>query len=366
MQKLNPDSFLTITQALQLVGLVPSLFVILFLLTLLPRNREAIVPVFYFLSLCCIFALPLVGIYDALAANHWLMGGLLLGESMLSAFCFLLVMQFINGRVPPLPYWLILALPIIGGSSIIYAGVIQPGEVCFSERACFDIEEIKILYNVVASAAVFLLLIYYAARAEGIRQDDVSRRHKYWLVIALILSHLFVLAIELAQLSGNITQANAEFTDTMLRLTFVYLVITSIFRVFYPSMVGEVIYAAIPAVRAYHPDLDRPYVEKIQLLLEVDRAYREMRLNRAGLARKVGINEHHLSRVINGHFGKSFNDLINGYRIEEAKQRLKNEPGRQITVIGFEVGFNSIASFNRVFKDMVGLSPTEYRSKSRS
>jgi AraC-like DNA-binding protein len=355
------DTLLTLTQALQLVGLVPSIFVILFLLTLVPRNKQVIIPILYFLALACGFALPLVDVYPSLIHRAWLGGALLLGESMLVSFCFLLVMQFISGQAPKLLYWLVLAIPLIGGSSLIYAGVIQAGEICLSDRACYDIESIKILYNVIASAFIFLLLIYYSSRVEGVRSDDTQRRHKYYLIVTLILLHLFMLAVNLAQLSGHMTRADAQFTDVMFRLAFIYLVLTSLFRVFYPAMVGEVIQMATPYARAYHPNLDKPYVEKIVELLEVEHAYREMRLNRAALAEKVGINEHHLSRVINGHFHKNFNELINGYRIEEAKQRLKNEPEQQVTVIGFEVGFNSMASFNRVFKDMVGVSPSEWR-----
>ena len=75
----------------------------------------------------------------------------------------------------------------------------------------------------------------------------------------------------------------------------------------------------------------------------------------------MGTNEQTISRLINSHFKKSFTDLVNHYRVEEAKQRLLSEE-TAITVIAFEVGFNSIASFNRVFKEKVGSSPSEFRS----
>jgi AraC-like DNA-binding protein len=356
MRELATD-MLTVTQALQLVGLVPSLFVTVFLLTLLGRNRQVVIPIFYFLALAASFVLPLTELYESTAGAARLNAGLLLGESTLAAFCFLLVMQFILGRVPPAPYWLVLAIPIIGGSPMIYAGIMAR-EICLSPRACYDVESIKSLYHIFASALVFLLLIYYASRAQGISGSDTARRHKYWLMVVLILLHLLVLAADLGRLSGRLSFDEAQFTVTVLRLSFIYLVLTSLFRVFYPALAGE----AMQYVRAYHPELDHRHVEKITSLLEKDRVYREMRLNRAALAAMVGISEYHLSRVINGHFKKNFNELINGYRIEEAKRRLTGEPGQQVTVIGFETGFNSIASFNRVFKEMTGMSPTEYRS----
>jgi AraC-like DNA-binding protein len=50
--------------------------------------------------------------------------------------------------------------------------------------------------------------------------------------------------------------------------------------------------------------------------------------------------------------------------VEEAKQRLSDEE-TAVTVIAFEVGFSSIASFNRVFKGLTGMSPSAYRSRMR-
>jgi AraC-like DNA-binding protein len=357
------DAVLTVTQALQLVGLVPCLFVVIFLLTLSFRNREALIPACYFATLACGFALPLMALYPQLQENNWLMGALLFGESTLVAFSFLLVLQFMIGRVPSWPYWLVLAIPIIGGGSLTYAMLMRYADLCLQQTNCIDVASIKTLYNIFASALVFLLLLYYSSRAGEQAADSVQRRHKYWLMIALILLNLLALALDLAEISKHLKHEEALFAATMLRLTFIYLAITSLFRVFYPGMVGEVIQLSEPAPAPHNPELDKPHVDKIKALMEEQRAYREMRLNRAALAKLVGISEHYLSRIINRYFGKNFNELINGYRIEEAKLRLKNEPGRQITVIGFEVGFNSIASFNRVFKEVVGVSPTEWREK---
>jgi AraC-like DNA-binding protein len=354
---------LTLTQALQLVGLAPCLFVILFLCVLSTRNRQAIIPIFYFIALVCSFALPLLDLYPAAARNHFVEGGMLLAESTLTAFSFLLICQFMSGRVPSLPYWLVLAIPFLGGSSLIYASLLQEPDTCLIDQSCWDISTIKTLYHVFSSSFIFLLLLYYASRAGGLHSEDITKKHKYWLIIALILLHLMVLAIELARVMGRITPDDAMFASTMFKLTFIYLVITSLFRVFYPGLATQVMTLASGAT--YNPDVDKHHADRIRLLLENDHIYRQMRLNRATLSEMVGIGEYHLSRVINRHFGKNFNELLNTYRIEEAKQRLRSE-NTQITVIGFEVGFNSIASFNRVFKTKVGTSPTEYRNNEKA
>jgi len=341
----NNDAIFSLTQALQLVGLVPCLFIVLFLASLSGRNHQVILPAAYFLSLACTFALPIVGIFFPDTPAPRLTGGLLAGESMLAALSFLMILQFVSGRIPPLPYWLMLAIPLMGGSILFYSSLTQEA----------GIASLRALYNILSSALIFLLLIYFLSRFPKLAADEIERKHKYALVISLISLHLLVLAVDLAQLSGNITALQAQSIETVLRLTFIYLVITSLFRVFYPTLVPHV----GPLAKPYDPNQDLPHVAALRKLLD-EGVHREMRLNRAALAKKMGIGEHHLSRVINHHFKMSFNELINGYRIEDAKRRLKEE-AVPVTTIAFAVGFNSIASFNRVFKEQVGMSPTEFR-----
>lgn len=357
------DTVLTVTQALQLVGLAPCLFVVVFLAGLSFRNAEAIVPTGYFAALACGFAVPLAALYPD--APGWAMATLLFGQSLLSAFVFLLVMQFMLGGVPGWPYWLVLLVPAVGGGLLVNTALFADSD-CAHAHACLAAGQVEMLYNIISSGFVFLLLVFCSSRAGDMAADDAHRGHKYWLIVTLILLNVLGLAVDLAQAAGHLSHDEALFTATMLRLAFIYLAITSLFRVFYPGMVREVIQLSEPATPSYNPLADAAHVEKILALLEKEGVFREMRLNRAALAEKVGINEQHLSRVINGHFGKNFNELINGYRIEEAKRRLRAEPGAQITVIGFEAGFNSIASFNRVFKATVGQSPTEYRNGAAS
>ncbi len=358
----NNETVFTLTQAMQLVGLVPSLFVAAFLLTLLRSNKQTIIPILYFLSLACGFALPLLELYPNYATNMWVHGGLLMGDSLLVAFGFLLICQFIMARLPSWGYWLVLAIPLLGSSTILYANILQLSNVC-QQTSCLDADSVSSLYHIISSSFMFLLLLVYFSRIRNIRSDSVDMKHKYWLIISLILLHLFLLIVDLLRIAEYVNVAQAQLSAVVLRLTFIYLVLTSLLRVFYPNLVREVIVKAHLPTHDYN--LDLPHVERINSLLKDEKIYREMRLNRASLAKKIGIGEHYLSRIINHHFGKSFNDLINSYRIEEAKQRLHNEPAQQITTIGFEVGFNSIASFNRVFKEKVGLSPTEFKNSSK-
>ena len=174
--------------------------------------------------------------------------------------------------------------------------------------------------------------------------------------------HLNLLVVDLSVLSGHLDVQRSQIIITVIRLAFIYLVMTSLFRVF--DQFFQLDMSRIPSAGSTRQNAkDDEWVEKITEALEEAKAYREMGLNRERFAAQLDLQEHQLSRIINVYFKRSFTELLNHYRVQEAMERLKQET-TPITVIAFEVGFNSIASFNRVFKDVVGCSPTEYRNRS--
>jgi AraC-like DNA-binding protein len=104
----------------------------------------------------------------------------------------------------------------------------------------------------------------------------------------------------------------------------------------------------------------------IRSLLETDRLYANEKLSLGILAKEAGMPAYHVSQIINESFGKSFFDLVNEYRIEDAKRKLLDPRNRErkILAIAFDVGFNSKAAFNRVFKKNVRLTPSEFKKRA--
>jgi len=104
---------------------------------------------------------------------------------------------------------------------------------------------------------------------------------------------------------------------------------------------------------------------RIVLLMEKDKLYQEPELTLQALSDKLGIQSYLVSQAINEGLKKNFYDLVNGYRVEEAKGLLLNPKNRNYTIlsVGFEAGFNSKTTFNTVFKKFTGMTPTEYRDK---
>lgn len=358
------DLFITITQALQLVALVPTIFVIAFLLCVSKRDGKNMVAVLYFLALGCQFVIPLLPLWtsvDGMALWH---GSLMMGGSLIPALSFLLIIQFLKGYVPPALYWLVLAVPIIGGAPFIYASL-QAHEICLDQDYCVVTDNLRVLYDIIGTLLIFLLIIVYIART-SVRLDaaDRDRSHKYWLILSLVFLNLAMVGVNLFILYQGQASVNALFVGTIIRIGFIYLMLTSIFRLFY-DLFDVTIPDGKGGVHSVHSlETDKRIIAELDDLIAQQHIYREMGLSRKSLADQLQVSEHQLSRVINMHYQKNFHELMNFHRVEEAKKRLRNE-STQITVIAFEVGFNSIASFNRVFKELADRSPSEYRAFKR-
>ncbi|GAA0560002.1 helix-turn-helix domain-containing protein [Chitinophaga japonensis] len=96
--------------------------------------------------------------------------------------------------------------------------------------------------------------------------------------------------------------------------------------------------------------------------MEEDRLYLDPALNLAQLAQHTGLAQKTISAVLNQHLQKSFNEFVNGYRIEAFKQKLQHRDQDHLTILGLalESGFNSQATFQRAFRNSTGMSPREY------
>jgi|GEM_PF-926952 len=104
---------------------------------------------------------------------------------------------------------------------------------------------------------------------------------------------------------------------------------------------------------------------RIIVLMEKDKLYQEPELTLLDLATKLQLPSYQVSQAINLSLNKTFYDLINRYRVDEAKRLLLDARTANYTIlsVGFEAGFNSKTTFNTVFKKITGLTPTDFRKR---
>jgi AraC-like DNA-binding protein len=106
------------------------------------------------------------------------------------------------------------------------------------------------------------------------------------------------------------------------------------------------------------------WLERLRVVMEEEKAYREEGLGIANLAERLGIAEYRLRRLINQRLGhRNFNTYVNGYRLAETIAALADPSQAQVPIltIALDAGFQSIGPFNRAFKAETGTTPSEYR-----
>lgn len=107
---------------------------------------------------------------------------------------------------------------------------------------------------------------------------------------------------------------------------------------------------------------------KLKQFVETQKLYLNQNLSLHDLANETLIQPHQLSKLIHREFGINFFEFINRYRVEYFKNTVNSTQFKNYTLlaIAFECGFNSKASFNRIFKEYTGITPAEFRLKKKS
>jgi len=347
---------LTANEIFQLAAIGPCVIIIIYLFFVTKDKYTIFIPVLYFSSILLSFLLPILTIFPEFDI-FYLRTAIMFNEYIEPELAFLLILQFILRRPPPVLYWLIMFVPFIGGSSFIYL-YIQQEDACFFTIACIPSKDLMSVYSAVMSAVIFLLLVPVLNRRVDKKKRGKEWREQYWLIVILIMYNLLIMGLDLYKLSSDMDVDKYNFIKTMFGVTFIYLVISSIFRVFNKSFKIQAISDVI-----FSPQ-DNAIIEKIDYIMENEKPFLELDFNRGILADKLGLTEPHLSRIINSHYKKSFSELMNINRISYAKDCLING-NKSITEISFDSGFKSITSFNRVFKDLVEMPPSLFRENNR-
>lgn len=108
-------------------------------------------------------------------------------------------------------------------------------------------------------------------------------------------------------------------------------------------------------------------IEDVIQFVETENYYLKSDASLKDLSVQLNSNVNLLSKVINHHTGKNFNEFINGYRINLSKKRLldKNYAHLTIAAIGNSVGFKSKSAFYNAFKQLTNDSPKAYMQNNK-
>jgi AraC-like DNA-binding protein len=125
--------------------------------------------------------------------------------------------------------------------------------------------------------------------------------------------------------------------------------------------------SALPVSRIPQSALEQ-VVQQLKTAMEQDRLYLDPALSVNGLAQHTGIAPKTVSAALNQHLDKSFSSFVNEYRVAAFKKKIQEPDTQHLTITGvaMECGFSSTATFQRIFKQLTGVSPSGFMQQSKA
>jgi len=138
-------------------------------------------------------------------------------------------------------------------------------------------------------------------------------------------------------------------------------------NVFSQPQVGQVM-ESLPEPAEMHdpvPPSDELFIRRLLSHMDSEKPWIDPEITLSRLAEQLGTSPDYLSGIMNGRLNRNFFDFVNHYRVEEFKRRCCNPALGHLTLVGiaFDCGFNSKATFNRVFKKFTNYTPSAYKEK---
>ncbi len=275
-------------------------------------------------------------------------------------FLFLLFVQtiFIDGfklhRRHLLTYAAFIAVDFILINTIIYIGQVR-------EQQLFDILY-RLLIVILFSLTILIEAFCVFKIIKDWGADLIEKRRRFRLITLLILI--------IYDLNWMIGEVLSQFFDlesyyyfqTIAEITVILLLAARLIKT------DHAFFETFPiqtnsSKKLINVNTNQPYLNHLKQLMEEKKVFRLENQSIGVLAGELKMQEYKLRQLINQELGyRNFKDFINHYRMEEAKELLKKTE-MQILNISMEVGFGSIASFNRIFKKRMNLAPSQYRKE---
>jgi len=229
------------------------------------------------------------------------------------------------------------------------------------------------IFGYIISLAYFLAEIYYVLRYRNLLLENYTDKNAFknynWLKQLLILLTIgqFITIIKNASRGSY----SVETTDVLRIITLLFGVFFIFWLVFKalnsPKLFRGIDVNLLPSKEiAKETKVDKKTHQQIELLkkyMENEEPFLNPSLTIRNLAQQIKLPMRDLSVLINQNLNQHFFDFVNEYRVNKAKEILKNPSKIEFTVLEilYEVGFNSKSSFNTAFKKHTGTTPTQFR-----
>lgn len=223
--------------------------------------------------------------------------------------------------------------------------------------------------------ATVLLLLRHRKNILNFFSDRSEKRTLNWVplfMLTTLLSHiLFFSGTFLSDLFPSVASMNFWLQQfNMALLGYLLLVFGLIQPIIFERKAGK------PDLITNEPSSTEKYghsglkteamehlAERIIRYLEEEKPFTNPEYNLQTMMQDLDLSQQHISQTINEQLGKNFYQLINEYRVQEFKHLLMQPESAPFTILSlaYAAGFNSKSSFNRVFKEITGQTPSQFQ-----
>lgn len=289
------------------------------------------------------------------AERPWLILPLHLGGLTVSFWLYVFSRLLLSDGLPRMVWW-ILGFLLLTGTVLFF----QTGSVRSGWEDAFVLGPRFISLALVIAAIVTI----YRGAADDLVETRRAFRRRF--ILSVGSSTLAILTLEI-YMHGQCPPLLMDLVTSaaILIVTFVISVSVLTLDPLLIHSVGPYIKGGAP--RSGETNEERELEKKLREFMEENRGYAQESLTIRNLAARLGVHEYKLRRLINQKLGfRNFNEYLNRYRIEAACKSLRDpsQSGLPVLRIAMDLGYGSLAPFNRAFRSRTGTSPTQYRLES--
>ena len=207
-------------------------------------------------------------------------------------------------------------------------------------------------------------LAFTPKRSSSVLMQDAKHRH--WLKVVVLapvgIWASFSMVALRPELAGQVAEgAPIAYVVVALAMMALFYAVSFHILISPEALSPRSVHARLRREHAVSPEHVQRVAERARR--ELDRGgYQDPELSLTTLAKRVSARPNHLSLAINDTFGESVPSLLNRYRLQHFVSEIEQGALRHSTILelAFDAGFPSKSTFNRVFKQCYGTSPSQY------
>ncbi len=265
--------------------------------------------------------------------------------------------DYVHLLLPVLQFFIFM---IVGFQSIAYKTKLWNNELF---RAFLNAETILFIIGIFLYAGLAYKLVNRSYDDKLYWKEDLRkwllRMVKFFFFIATLELSLFIGELILSTRFGQVVYVFRALVFVLLIALLVYNTI----KLLYPIS----IYRSSPIITAIDPAESNKLQARIESLMNQEKIYLNPDLSIGILSEYLGTSQKKCSKFFSATLNTNFKQYVNNYRVKEFKRNITSGTYDSWTIlsIAFESGFDSKTTFNRVFKQIEGITPSKFIKESK-